>query len=125
MRRAEAVTEWRRVFLPMIREAERVGGVPPRPVPDYPARSESWGIYTDGLHRDGRITQRQYEGWAAPSECSPKPASVPLRFQVTELRHALRWTLARLLEDGPADPEKADAAERLAAGDVHTRFPRG
>jgi hypothetical protein len=37
--------------------------------PDYHARSESWGAYTDALCKNGDITDAQYMRWSAPKEC--------------------------------------------------------
>jgi hypothetical protein len=51
MTRAEAVRTFKRDILP---------GIPSR---DKPAIREAWGIFTDALCKDGRITLEQYETW--------------------------------------------------------------
>lgn len=33
---------------------------------DMPAKREAWTVYTDNLHRDGRITDRQADHWTNP-----------------------------------------------------------
>lgn len=33
---------------------------------DKPALREAWGIYTDQLCKDGKITMKQYETWSNP-----------------------------------------------------------
>ena len=65
MTKREALAEWRGAYLPSVREVYESDGRA-----DYPARSESWGAYTDSLCKDGQITLKQYETWAAPRECS-------------------------------------------------------
>jgi len=62
MTKIQAVSEWRREILSRIREQENGR-------PDYPMRRESWGMFVDSLHRDGRITDKQYDEWRAPVEC--------------------------------------------------------
>lgn len=37
--------------------------------PDWPARSEAWSYYIDGLCKDGEITGKQYHNWSAPAVC--------------------------------------------------------
>ena len=61
----EALQEWRSLNLPSVREAYEADGVA-----DYPARSESWGAFTDALCKEGQITLKQYESWSCPPECS-------------------------------------------------------
>ncbi len=65
MTRAQAIAAWREDILPRIQQAERAG----TGRPDYPARSEAWGIYTDELCKGGEITPKQYATWQAPAEC--------------------------------------------------------
>jgi len=36
--------------------------------PDKPARREAWVNWTDGLHRDGQITDRQAQTWDQPEK---------------------------------------------------------
>ena len=64
MTRKDAISEWRDTWLPHVKGAYEQDGLP-----DYPARSESWGAYTDNLCRDDQITERQYNNWSAPREC--------------------------------------------------------
>ena len=64
MTKAEALAEWRALELPAVRDHYEQDDIP-----DYPARSESWGAFTDGLCKDGQITLKQYESWSAPPEC--------------------------------------------------------
>ena len=64
MTKQEALAEWRGEWLPAIKKHYEQDGIP-----DYPARSEDWSIFTDGLCKDERITLRQYETWSSPSEC--------------------------------------------------------
>ena len=33
---------------------------------DTVARAEDWGAFTDALCKEGRISLKQYEGWACP-----------------------------------------------------------
>lgn len=40
---------------------------------DKPACREAWNNWTDGLHRDGEITTRQYETWEGPRSCTSMP----------------------------------------------------
>lgn len=40
--------------------------------PDYPARREAWGRFTDVLCREGRISLGQYERWTYPACCKGK-----------------------------------------------------
>jgi hypothetical protein len=39
---------------------------------DKPACREAWNNWTDSLHKDGRITSRQYDTWSGPKSCSTK-----------------------------------------------------
>jgi ABC-type amino acid transport substrate-binding protein len=36
---------------------------------DKPACREAWNDWTDGLHKDGQITARQYDTWLGPKSC--------------------------------------------------------
>ncbi len=63
--KAEALDEWRTNYLPDVRHYYESDGVA-----DYPARSESWGAFTDSLCKEGQITLSQYESWVSPPECS-------------------------------------------------------
>lgn len=36
---------------------------PSVPKGDIPALDEAWGFYIDSLHRDGKITDKQYNNW--------------------------------------------------------------
>lgn len=60
MTKAQVLHEWRRYILPTLGDEAR---------PDYPLRRESWNVFTDMLHKDGEITDRQYNTWTAPREC--------------------------------------------------------
>ncbi len=64
MTKREALEIWRKHYLSGVQSTYEQDGVP-----DYPARSESWSFYTDGLCREGSITLCQYESWSAPREC--------------------------------------------------------
>jgi hypothetical protein len=64
MTKAEVLAMWRDEVLPHVKAKYEADGIP-----DYPARSESWGEFTDMLCKDGSITLAQYEGWTAPREC--------------------------------------------------------
>jgi hypothetical protein len=64
MTKAEALGIWRECCMPAVRRHYEQDGVP-----DYPARCESWGAFTDGLCKDGCITDGQYSTWSAPREC--------------------------------------------------------
>lgn len=62
--KAEALEHWRSYDLPAVKAEYEQDGIP-----DYPARSESWSVFTDGLCKDGKITLKQYETWSSPPEC--------------------------------------------------------
>ena len=57
MTKQEAEREWRECILPEV--IARYGK-------DKATRRESWGVFTDSLCKDGRITLRQYETWTHP-----------------------------------------------------------
>jgi hypothetical protein len=54
MNKAQAKSEFCEVFLAHIRRG------------DAPALAEAWNNYTDSLHKEGRITLRQYDTWGHP-----------------------------------------------------------
>jgi len=61
MTKREAVIEFKRDILPLVRETyEQDGRV------DRPARAEAWNNWTDALCKDKRITPKQYETWGHP-----------------------------------------------------------
>lgn len=35
---------------------------------DIPQRNEAWGIFIDGLCKEGRITSKQYHNWGYPTK---------------------------------------------------------
>jgi len=62
--RDEAIEMWRNYEFQFVRhQYERDG------VPDYPARSESFGNFTDMLCKNGDISDWQYNNWSHPEEC--------------------------------------------------------
>ena len=65
MTKKEAVESFKRVWMPVVRSTyERNKRA------DYVARSEAWNRFTDSLHKEGRITENQYNTWTHPSICS-------------------------------------------------------
>lgn len=40
--------------------------LPSCPKGDKPCRDQAWNDYTDGLQKDGQITERQYDTWVHP-----------------------------------------------------------
>ena len=64
MTKAQALDEWRGRILPAVKHYYEQDGKP-----DYPARREAWNNWTDGLCKDGEITQRQCETWLHPRGC--------------------------------------------------------
>lgn len=62
--KAEALAEWRSACLPSVVDTYEADGVP-----DYPARRESWSVFTDSLCKAGEISLKQYESWCSPPEC--------------------------------------------------------
>jgi hypothetical protein len=40
---------------------------------DKPACREAWNNWTDSLHKDGEITERQYNTWEGPKSCTGMP----------------------------------------------------
>jgi hypothetical protein len=72
MTKADVVREFRAEVLPLVRSQYEQDGIP-----DYPARCEAWGEFTDSLCKDRQITPRQYSTWAAPPECSRRRPHAP------------------------------------------------
>jgi predicted flap endonuclease-1-like 5' DNA nuclease len=64
MTQQQAIALWRQEDLPDLQARLEADGRP-----DYPARAESWGVFIDGLCRDGIITPAQYAAWDSPPEC--------------------------------------------------------
>jgi len=64
MTRDEAITCFEEQILPFIREEYEKDGIP-----DIPARCETWNNWTDGLCKDGEISDWQYENWSHPPSC--------------------------------------------------------
>lgn len=54
MTKKDAITYFNRYIKPAI------------PTDDKPALWEAWNIYTDGLCKDGEITDKQYNNWSHP-----------------------------------------------------------
>ena len=62
--RDQAIYQWETYILPgIIMEFEPDG------VPDIPARSESFSNWTDGLCKNGEISEWQYMNWTHPPSC--------------------------------------------------------
>ena len=61
MTKREAEQEFRNTVLPLVVEHYEADGIR-----DKPARSEAWNDWTDGLCKDGQITEWQYENWQHP-----------------------------------------------------------
>lgn len=61
MTKEEAERQYRDYVLPEVKKQyEQSGRI------DKPARAEAWGIFIDGLCKDGQITMKQYETWEQP-----------------------------------------------------------
>ena len=58
MTKAEAVEQFKETVLPSIFKRHGTS--------DEPALSEAWNNWTDGLCKDGEITDRQYANWIGP-----------------------------------------------------------
>ena len=58
---AQACDYFTNEILPMVREQYEQDGVP-----DWPARGEAWCNWTDGLCKDGEISEWQYANWSHP-----------------------------------------------------------
>lgn len=65
MTKKEAEREFKEEVLPQVRERYEQDGRR-----DIPARSEAWNGWTDGLCKNGRITEHQYETWIHPACCN-------------------------------------------------------
>mgnify|MGYP001477649259 CR=1 FL=1 len=55
MTKKEAIKEFKKYILPGV--VKKYGNN------DLPAKREAWNNYTDHLHEEGRISQKQYENW--------------------------------------------------------------
>lgn len=64
MTRAQALKRFRREVMPDV--VARYGR------DDKVACREAWNDWTDMLHKDGKITRRQYETWPGPKSCSSR-----------------------------------------------------
>jgi hypothetical protein len=64
MTHAEAVEHFDECVLPWVIEQYEQDGVP-----DLPARREAWNDWTDGLCKDGEISDWQYENWSQADSC--------------------------------------------------------
>ena len=63
MTRREAVRAWANEVLPLIQRAYETERI------DWVARRESWGVFVDGLCKEGRVSLKQYESWSLPAAC--------------------------------------------------------
>lgn len=61
MTKQQAVQEYREHVLPLVKQQHEQDGRR-----DRGARREAWGVFTDALCKDGRITERQYMTWIGP-----------------------------------------------------------
>ncbi len=61
----QACAEFEENILPYVQEAYEQDGIP-----DYPARSEEWNNWVDGLCKDEQISDWQYENWDHPACCN-------------------------------------------------------
>jgi len=64
MTHADAVEHFDECVLPWVVEQHEQDGVP-----DLPARREAWNDWTDGLCKDGEISDWQYENWSQSDSC--------------------------------------------------------
>tara|TARA_R110002020_G_scaffold288620_2_gene504053 strand:- start:510 stop:737 length:228 start_codon:yes stop_codon:yes gene_type:complete len=62
MTREQAIAQFEEAILPEIQKTEQEQGFSR----DLPLRRESWNNYTDGLCKDGMISDWQYENWTQP-----------------------------------------------------------
>jgi len=63
--REQAIIRFEENFMPYVRiEEKRYNNHP-----DLPMRRETWNNYTDGLCKDGEISDWQYENWSQPPVC--------------------------------------------------------
>lgn len=60
----DAAVQFEEYILPYVRETYEADGIP-----DWPARREAWNNWTDGLCKDGEISNWQYENWSQPDCC--------------------------------------------------------
>ena len=56
MTKRQAESEWREFYLPHFNRQ------------DKPMLRESWNNFTDGLLKEGRISEQQYNNWSQPRE---------------------------------------------------------
>ena len=66
----DAVKMFEQDVLPSIRHTERRNGFNGV---DKPMRREAWNNWTDGLCKDGLISDWQYENWSQPESCEKEP----------------------------------------------------
>lgn len=59
MGKAEAVEQFKNEVLPFV--VAQYGW------DDIPAQDQAWNDWTDGLCKDGEITERQYSTWSSPT----------------------------------------------------------
>lgn len=69
MTKAQAVAEFKEIILPTIEQTQYAYGVTRI---DWPQRRMAWNNFTDGLHRDGRITDNQVNHWSQPPCCESR-----------------------------------------------------
>lgn len=67
MTRDEAIVQFQEYVLPFVQDEYEQDGRP-----DWPARREAWNNWTDGLCKDGEISDWQYENWSHPPDCDAK-----------------------------------------------------
>lgn len=60
MTKVQAVAQWRKYIFAEFSPEQRQ---------DRGLVAESWGVFIDGLCKDGQITERQYHEWLPPVEC--------------------------------------------------------
>ena len=64
MTRDEAIQQFEDFVLPYVIETFEQDGQP-----DKPARREEWNNWTDGLCKEGIISDWQYDNWTHPDCC--------------------------------------------------------
>ena len=62
--REQAVEHFNRFILPIVQVYHEQDGKP-----DWPARSEAWNNWTDGLCKNKQISDWQYDNWSQPESC--------------------------------------------------------
>ena len=67
MTRDEAILQFREYVLPLVESSYEQDGQP-----DWPVRREAWNNWTDGLCKDGEISDWQYENWSQPPDCDER-----------------------------------------------------